>query len=151
MHVSRIESDGLFYRARIIYTDNHHEQKEEVLGSYSRQADAEHAARAHKRDWLIGAITRYCNHKQFLFEGSDSSFYNARDKVNSLRICLGYSREFKHYSLEQIAMKMLQEEGHFLHILPSPTNSSHHSSLEALKDILDVCHRIRRVQRQMVA
>jgi hypothetical protein len=148
MYASRIETDGLFYQVRVIYSDQLHEQNEQLLGGYLSLRDAESSARAHRRDWLIGAITRYVRHKQMLFENSDSSFYNSRKKSDSLRICLNYIREFRNYSLEGIATKIIEESDYFRHILPSPSNPSHAGQVQALEDILSICRRTRKQLKQ---
>lgn len=84
---------------------------------------------ASARDWFLGTLENYINHKKHIIEAAHL------EKVNNLAICLNAYEYYQKWQMQTICAKFLVGFKYFENILPNPNNNSYNSSVEALQGL----------------
>lgn len=91
---------------------------------------------------LAARIRKYIEHSTILFHTSHNDAYRQMDKLHHLDMCRPLKEicnNYQAYSLRDIVEFTLMAKRHLTGILPTPNNSSHHSSRLKLDSILSDC------------
>lgn len=86
------------------------------------------------RDWLLGCLEAYVQHKKHIIEVSTSE-----EKRKELQVCLQALEKYQGYATETVCQKFLAGFKYFEAILPNPNNKSYQSSAQNLHEIKTFC------------
>lgn len=85
------------------------------------------------RDWFMGALEDYVNHKSFIINE------NNKEQFKELQLCRDAYVRFEKLALKKVCEQFLKGYNHFANILPNPNNDSHQSSAENLQQLKGFC------------
>jgi hypothetical protein len=88
---------------------------------------------ASARDWFLGAIEIYINHKKHIIEAAHP------EQTPALKICLQAYDHYCKMSIDTIAEKFVKGYDWFIKILPSDSNPSYKTSLGDLNELKLFC------------
>jgi hypothetical protein len=111
-------------------------QPTEVNRTFTDFESAKRHIEANQRDWLLGELDKFVNHKRHIIEGG-----NHGNQLAALKVVDSAIADFhtKQCSLRTICERVLKGIGWFEAILPVAQNPSHESSRLTLRELHTFC------------
>ena len=116
--------------------DGHGEQNHE--GAFLTRSDAEKHIISSKRSYIRLLFEKYVFHAKVLIESGNPDYYRTPGKIDSLDRLIKYCHWFQDKNLEGICRVLANPdiESHLRKLLPTPLNSSFHSSEQRVLDMM---------------
>jgi len=105
-----------------------------LLYPFSNADNANAYLRKEKRDWLLGCLEKFVQHKRHIIEVS-----NSEEKKKELTVCLDALIAYEKMETETICKKFVNGIKYFQSILPGPQNGSYQNSIDNLNEIKKFC------------
>lgn len=102
---------------------------------FSNMTNAKTILEQEKREWILGAVEKYVNHKKHIIDANGTE-----SQRKSLQLCYQGLDHYQKVSTQKIAASILKGINHFIAILPVGTNPSYESSCQNLEEIKKFCN-----------
>jgi hypothetical protein len=134
--VNRMSHDMLNNKFEIEFTLIKGNENKTIIQRFNDRTSAELYLYANMRDFILGLLDDYVNHKKHIIEAG-----NHPNQIKPLAICTDALTRFHagYKSLETIADQFIKGYNWFETILPAQQNPSYQSSIEALEIIKNFC------------
>lgn len=134
--VNRMVHDLVNNKIELQFTLIKGEENKTITQRFNDRTSAEIYLYANMRDFLLGVLDDYVNHKKHIIEAG-----NHPNQIKPLAICTDALTRFHNgfKSLETIADQVLKGFEWFETILPAQQNPSYNSSVQALQTIKNFC------------
>lgn len=105
-----------------------------LLHPFSSAEAAKQYIAHEKRDWLLGCLEAFVNHKKHIIEAS-----NSEEKRKSLQVCLAALEKYQGRETKNICEGFIKGFKYFEDILPNHNNGSYTSSIANLQELKRFC------------